>query len=299
MSTPPALRPRAAEVAPDRSRRRPRLAAGPVIAILVLASLSLMLLDLRGGPTDLLRTVGAAVGGPLQAASDAVFGPMRTGEFRRGDVEQLRDEVARLSDSNRRLQAENDILSRELATAPAGEQAERAAAQRVEAAVAARVVAADPAVGAAAVTLDAGSDDGVVVDSPVLVAGGLVGRVTDVNPTTSSVLLIADPGSAVAVRLDDLTALVQGSGDRRAARLDHLDPLADVRVGQKVVTMGSDDGWPYPAGIPVGTVRSITGDLGELDRSVTVEPAAPLSALDNVIVLTRPDDSARSVGGSS
>lgn len=256
--------------------------------MLLLASLSLMLLDLRGGPTDLLRSVGAVVGGPVQSAADQVFGPLRTGEFRRDDVEELRQEVDSLVEANQRLQASNDLLSQELADVPERRAAERDASRRVEGAITAQVVAADPALGTAAVTLDVGADDGIVVDSPVLVAGGLVGRVIDVSVSTSSVLLVTDPDSAVAVRVADLTALAQGTGDRRSVRLDHLDPLADVRVGQPVVTMGSDDGWPYPAGLAVGTVRSVTGDLGELGRTVTVEPAAALTALDHVIVLTAP-----------
>ena len=115
-------------------------------------------------------------------------------------------------------------------------------------------------------------------DSAVLVAGGLVGRVTSVTPTTSSVLLVTDPASSVAARVGPHAALLQGSGDPHGAHLSHLDPLAEVAVGQRVTTLGSDDGWPYPAGIRVGTVRSVTGELGDLDRVVSVEPSVTLSA---------------------
>lgn len=299
MSASPTTRPRPAPGALDRSRRRLRLTPGPVTAVLVLACLSLMLLDLRGGPTDLLRSAGAAIGGPLQSASDAAFGPLRTGEFRRADAERLAMQVAALEEANRRLALENDILAEAATAAQGSRQADEWAQQRAESAVAARVVAADPALGAAAVTIDAGSDQGVVSDSPVLVAGGLAGRVTAVSRSTSSVLLVADPGSSVAARVGGHSALVQGTGDPHSARLAYLDPLAAVEVGQKVTTMGSDDGWPYPAGVSLGTVRSIEGDLGDLDRSVTMEPAASVSQLDHVIVLTRPTDAARAVGGGS
>lgn len=293
MSASPQLREPTTDSRPPRPRgRRLRVGTAPTIAVLVLASLSLMLLDLRGGPTDLLRSAGALLGGPVQTASDAVFGPLRTAEFRRDDVEALRQEVAALAEANQRLQTRNDLLDQELADEPEQWAAVARADRRLEAAVAGQVVAADPALGSAAVTLDVGADDGVVADSPVLVAGGLVGRVVEVSASTSSVQLVTDPDSSVAVRVGDLTALAQGTGDRRSVRLDHLDPLADVGVGQPVVTMGSDDGWPYPAGLPVATVNGVVGDIGELDRVVTAEPAAPLTALNHVIVLTEPAEDA-------
>ncbi len=279
---------------PDlRTRRWRRWAPGPVALVLILASLALMLLDLRGGPTDALRSAGAVVGGPLQSLTDSVLGPVRTGEFRRADTQALQQQVADLEEANRRLQAQSDILAEQLADAPEQRAAASAAQRRVESAVAARVVAADPGLGSAAVTIDVGSADGVVVDSPVLVAGGLVGRVVTTAPTTATVLLVTDPGSSVAVRVGADSALAQGTGDRHSVTLGYLDPLVPVEVGQKVVTQGSDDDWPYPAGLPVGTVRAISGDLGDLDRVVTVEPAAGMSSLDQVIVLTRPTDSAR------
>lgn len=265
-----------------------RLTTGPVTAVLILASLSLMLLDLRGGPTDTLRGIGATIGGPLQAMAESAFGPLRTGEFRRADAEELGRQVEALQDANRRLTLENDILAEAATAAVGSERALRWAQERSESAMTARVVAADPALDAGAVTIDIGAQDGVVPDSAVLVAGGLVGRVTSVTPTTSSVLLVTDPASSVAARVGPHAALLQGSGDPHGAHLSHLDPLAEVAVGQRVTTLGSDDGWPYPAGITVGTVRSVTGELGDLDRVVSVEPSVTLSELDHVIVLTEP-----------
>ncbi len=272
---------------PDLRRRRwRRWTPGPVAAVLILISLSLMVLDLRGGPTDSARSFVAAVTGPVQTAADSVVGPLRTAALRRVDAAELDDRLTALEDENRRLQAANDQLTRQLADVPAAREAAAAARDRADAAVAGRVVGADPALAAQAVTLDVGSDDGIVVDSPVLVSGGVVGRVTAVAASTSRVSLVTDPGSAVAARVGETSALLQGTGDQHAAVLGYLDPLAEVRVGDRVATLGSDDGWPYPAGLPLGTVTSVTGDLGDLDRVVTVEPTLPGGSLDRVIVLT-------------
>ncbi len=257
-------------------------------AVLAAVSLSLMLLDLRGGPTDALRAVGAVAGGPVQTAADSVFGPLRTAGFRRADTEQLQQRVAELEEANRRLALRGDALAEQVDDQGAAAAAEQRAADMAQAAVAARVVAGDPALGAAAVTLDAGAADGIVPDAPVLVAGGLVGRVATVSGATSSVLLLTDPASAVAVRVGDHAALVRGTGNPHAALLDHVDPLADLGTGQKVTTLGSDDGWPYPPGLTVGSVRTVSGGLGDLAREITVEPAVTTDTVDHVIVLRPP-----------
>lgn len=275
------------DVRRDTRRRRRHWGSGPVTVVLIAAALTLMLLDLRGGPTDLLRAAGNVIGGPLQAASAAVFGPARTGEFRRADLESLQQEVEQLRDENRRVTARADALAEGLQDLPGAAEVRREAERLAASAVTARVVAADPDTGSARVTLDVGSGDGIVEDAPVLVSGGLIGQVDSVSPATSSVRLLTDPGSEVAGRVGDHAALVRGEGDE-SARLDHLDPLAPVEAGQRIVTLGSADGWPYPAGLPLGSVRDVVGSLGDLDRTVSVEPATRAGAVDHVIVLTPP-----------
>lgn len=255
--------------------------------LLVAAALSLMLVDLRGGPTDLLRSVGGAIGGPLQVGAESVFGPLRTGEFRRADIEALQQEVQQLRDENRRAAARADVLAEELRDLPGAQDARREADRLAASAVTARVVAADPDAAAARVTIDVGTGDGVVVAAPVLISGGLIGRIDSVSATTSTVRLLTDPGSEVAGRLGDNAVLVRGTG-AESARLDHLDPLAPVEVGQRIVTLGSAGGWPYPPGLPLGTVRDVTGAVGDLDRTVTIEPTTRSGSVDHVIVLTPP-----------
>ena len=52
-------------------KRRP----STTVAVLLLAACLLMLVDLRGGPTHVLRSVGSSVGGSLQSWADRVLGP--------------------------------------------------------------------------------------------------------------------------------------------------------------------------------------------------------------------------------
>ncbi|MFA7586209.1 MAG: rod shape-determining protein MreC [Novosphingobium sp.] len=109
-------------------------------------------------------------------------------------------------------------------------------------------------------TLDAGSRDGVIVGMPVRSPAGLVGRVLEVAPTTSRVLLITDAESVVPVRraYDGLPAYAQGRADGTVQiRLISLG-VNPLKPGDTFVTSGS--GGLYRPGTPIGVVWRITND---------------------------------------
>lgn len=291
--TAPASAPPSQQAAPVARRPGPsggtrwRWRPGTLTGLLVLACLSLMLLDLRGGPTDALRAAGSWVGGPLEAAAAGVTGSVGSA-LRRPDVEALEDRITALDRENTDLRLRVDALTEQLAGAADAAAVERLTTSLDQAAVAAQVVAGGTQPTSATVTVDAGSTAGVRDGSAVLVPGGLVGRVVAVGPTTSTVQLVTDPASAVAVRIQSSrqAALAQGAGRSETLDLDYVDPLAAVRVGDRLVTMGSPGGRPFPAGIPVASVASVTGSMGDVDRAVTATPAVDLGALDHVAILT-------------
>lgn len=244
-----------------------------------------MLLDVRGGPTELLRAAGAAVGGPLESASSGLLRALPD-QVRRPDAAALLQEVARLQKENERLAMTNQLLADQFA-AVTGERALAAyAGTLAQATVSARVVGATSPPAHAAVTIDVGSDAGVAPDSAVLVPGGLVGRVVEVGPVTSTVQLVTSPDSGVAVRLSRSrqTGLVQGTGDSHELALRHVDALADVRTGDTVVTLGSPGDRPFPPGLTVGTLSDV-GSAGDVNRRIQVTPAVDVGTLDRVVVL--------------
>lgn len=164
--------------------------------------------------------------------------------------------------------------------------------------VLARVVAvgrAGPA-GPELVTIDAGTRDGVEVDRTVVAADGLVGRVVGVAPWTSDVALVGSPDVAVGVRVGSAGVLGQASGSALAgAPAPRPGTLAlslvgrgSVRDGDRVVTLGSADGRPFVAGVPVGTVRGLRTDAGRLTPTGVVVPAVDVAALDVVAVVVPP-----------
>jgi rod shape-determining protein MreC len=108
--------------------------------------------------------------------------------------------------------------------------------------------------------INAGQTRGVAVGMPVRSPLGLVGRVLEVGPVTSRVLLISDTESVVPVRRasDGVPGFAQGRGDGRLQiRLLNLG-INPLRRGDVFVTSGS--GGLYRPGIAVATAIEVTRD---------------------------------------
>ncbi|MDE2562551.1 MAG: rod shape-determining protein MreC [Sphingomonadales bacterium] len=128
--------------------------------------------------------------------------------------------------------------------------------------------------------LSAGARQGVRVGQPVRATTGLIGRVLDVWPSTSRVLLVTDPDNVVPVRRasDGLPAMVTGGSDGTIMIRLINTGVALVRPGDVFLTSGS--GGLYPPGIPVavavkttrdGAVARLAADPSEAEF-VVVEP---------------------------
>lgn len=132
------------------------------------------------------------------------------------------------------------------------------------------------------ITLGRGSEDGIVVDSIVSGTGGIVGRVVQVTPHTSRVLLISDPGSQVGVTISRSRQMgyMRGQAQNRAV-MEFFDKVPDVKPGDVVTT--SVFSQLYPAGLPVGRVESV--DLTKVPApEAVIALSAPIGALEWVLV---------------
>lgn len=190
---------------------------------------------------------------------------------------------AEVSDLRRRLREieetrhENDRLRALLGLDPPSTETARPA----------RVIGRDLAHRYQALTLDRGSADGIVLDSPVLSPqGSLVGRVVQVARWTSIVQLITDPLSGIGARLAEsrATGLVDGN-DGPELELRYITSMTRIRLQEPVVTSGEDG--LYPAAIRVGTVASFT-----VGPPVPGTPRVPLAREETALFLevrVRPD----------
>jgi rod shape-determining protein MreC len=272
-------------VAVYRRTARPRF----VLLLLVLSAITLVTLDARGNGGGMLGQVrGKAhdILAPVQDATHSVLRPVGdffTGVVHYGDVKrentQLRDQLAKTR----------------------GQQDQAAAAQRELQllldqqhldfvgnipTVAAEVVDTSSSNFELSVRVNRGADSGVAVGMPVVAAAGLVGRVVEVSPKRSTVLLLTDPTFSVGVRLSTSgdVGVADGVGRDNPMRVDLVDPTTKVKVGNLLVTSGLQLE-RFPKDIPVGKVRSAKQVPGALEQSVTLDPSVDVSRLEFLQIL--------------
>lgn len=132
--------------------------------------------------------------------------------------------------------------------------------------------------------LDKGSRDGLSLDSVVVDAEGVVGRVRAVQAGTALVMLVTDPESRIAglIERSREAGLVVGQGRGRCDFI-YLDLHADLQEGDRVMTAGL--GGAFPKGLPIGKVVRVLRDEQAGVASAQLEPAAHLGRAEEVFCL--------------
>ena len=268
------------------SRRR------TILILLILTSITLITLDTRGGDTG--------IGGTVRNAARDAFAPVQSGvDDLLSPVGDWWDGVTRAGD----IKHENRRLRRELQAAQGQVQTARAALREIEQlkalahlpfaptlpGVDAQIVVGSPGNFEATVTVNKGSDDGLVADMPVVSGRGLLGKVGRVSGRRATVILLTDRDSGVGVRdaRSGVVGVLNGSPDSRVQSLDPPDVTSDIKVGDQLVTLGSAQG-PFPADIPVGRVLTVRKRPGDLRMSVTVSLFADATNTEFVRILQWP-----------
>lgn len=267
-----------------------------VLAVLVLVALALLTISFRSptsGALHNMQSTGASVLRPFQVAAERVARPFRDayGYFdglasAKSQNTKLRKEardwravaIANLAASKRATELEKLLGYEQGPTYPASYRP-----------VNTSVISFPTGPFAQQVAIAAGSGSGIRINTPVVSADGLVGRVTNVTSSTAVVTLLTDPDSAVAAR--DITSGVSGlirHGQGSTLILDQVTKERTVRAGDVIVTQGTRDRrYPdlYPYGIPIGRVISVgTSDIASY-LTVQVQPFASLDSLDSVAAL--------------
>ena len=202
-----------------------------------------------------------------------------------GDISMLRSD-------NRRLEAENQALRRQVAELSAAGQDnvalrgaldfQRSFGHRT---VAAQVIGRGPDGFSRTLEIDRGSADGLRVGMIVAGGGGLVGRVRETGPHAAIVQTLADPQSRVNVFLSKsgLQGTVVGGADSLQVQIEHrLGAVASN--GEWALTSGVGGG--YPRGLVVGQVASVSHrDSSTTDQALVVWSNDPAS-ISLVLVIT-------------
>lgn len=264
-----------------------------ILSVLVVASLTFVILDLRGGdgPFSSARSAVSSIIGGIQTGAATIFSPITgSSEWWSTQVNQS-GQIRELTVENERLNSALVISENDIARADQLDALLRVASVGRYRVTPAEVIAVGPSQDFAwTLTIDAGSFDGLEEDMTVINGDGLVGRVLKVYNSTSTVVLIVDPESSVggrAARSQEI-GIVSGTGRQNSLEFQLLDPLGEVNPGDAVVTFGSKGGRPYAPGLPIGEVVDVTGSAGQLARIATVRPFANMSRLSVVGVVVKP-----------
>ncbi len=150
--------------------------------------------------------------------------------------------------------------------------------------VVANVIGYDPSEWNQSLIIDKGSGQGMAINQAVVSPEGVVGKIAQVSPVSSKVLLIVDRHIRVGAMLENSRdiGVLEGYGPRRC-RLLYIPKEAVIALGQKVLTSGL--GGIFPKGLLIGHVTAVGIDELGLYQVAEVEPAVAISRLEEVLVL--------------
>lgn len=139
--------------------------------------------------------------------------------------------------------------------------------------------------------INAGQNAGIQKNMSVLSGNGLIGRVSEVDKTTSKVELLSDDSNSAnrfAIQISNdkgetLYGIISGY-DRNSARLiiGQITSNTKLHKGDKVVTSGL--GGITPKGLYIGKVDDIKNDSSGLSKSIYIKPATDFGNINFVSV---------------
>jgi rod shape-determining protein MreC len=136
------------------------------------------------------------------------------------------------------------------------------------------------------IVVNKGSKDGIKRDMVVVNYQGLVGRVVNVTPNTSEVLLITDSESAVGALIQ--TTRVHGileSALEAEEKLQMVHIPHDAPIPKNAVVVSSGLGSIFPKGLRLGYVKSIVSASNGLVKMVMVKPFVDFNSLEEVLII--------------
>ena len=139
-----------------------------------------------------------------------------------------------------------------------------------------------------AFTINKGSVNGVSYRDPVITSSGLVGYISEVGPSYSKVTTILSDNMSVGCvdyRTSDVGVV---TGDAKLSnngqsKFHNLPRSCTVALNDIIVTAG---GGIFPEGIVVGTINSISSDENQTSITATIDCAADILDLRDVMVIT-------------
>ncbi len=139
-------------------------------------------------------------------------------------------------------------------------------------------------------TIDAGSKDGVALHDPVITKDGLVGYISQLGSTMSTVVTVIDPNLHVGALVSRTkeAGVVKGSTELVSSgfcSLSYLSGNSAVTNGDYVVTSGA--GGVFPKGLIIGTVEEVRKEQANVSLYAVVKPVVDVKEITQVMVITQ------------
>ncbi len=153
----------------------------------------------------------------------------------------------------------------------------------------ARVIGKNPSAWSQTMLINKGALQGIKKGMAVRSSKCLIGKVMQVDKHHSTVLLITDVHSSVAVKVQTnrLEGVVSGTG-QSLCTLKYIPQDATIKEGDALITSGYDA--IYPPGIPVGNVSSVERSQTGMFLDIEVTLCATPFKVDEVMIIDRTDD---------
>lgn len=133
--------------------------------------------------------------------------------------------------------------------------------------------------------VDKGSNHGIVPDMVAIYKDCIVGRVTEVYPHYSKIILVTDRACKIAATCASTKAvgIYQGTNQDWQSMLEHVSHLTVVEPDDLLVSSG--EGLVFPRGFGLGRVKDIRTD--GLFHHVTITPLVNVRALTHCYLVQK------------
>ena len=134
------------------------------------------------------------------------------------------------------------------------------------------------------ITINVGKNDGVVINQPVIIPDGVIGKTVVVGKTNSIAQLITDVNFRIPVRIfpSGSVGILRYLYDD-ICEIREVQKNAQIDIGNTVKTSGFSN--IYPPNLPVGDVIEIQDERGSFQKIVKVKISSNIGSLLNVFAL--------------
>ena len=135
-------------------------------------------------------------------------------------------------------------------------------------------------------TLNMGSNDGIIEEMGVISPSGVVGMVGAVSDNYSTVISFLHPKTVISCRLKSsgVSGLLKWTGkDISEAQINDIPITTRIEKGDSVITSGYSS--VFPGGIYMGHIKSFEKDLESQTQKITVDLSIDFSSLNKVYVV--------------